>query len=145
MSHALQPQPPVHTHSAELDDASVGQLTARLGEQVSQLVRDELALAKLEATRKAKIMGLGAGMLGAGGVLALFGTAAGIAAAIIGISYALPAWLATVVVAAGLFMGAGMAALLGKVSISKAGAPVPTEAIESTKADVSAVRGAIHR
>ena len=44
---------PVQTH-ANLDDASVGELTARLTEQLSHLVRDEMALAQQEAKTKAK-------------------------------------------------------------------------------------------
>jgi hypothetical protein len=42
------------------------ELVRQLSEQVSVLVRDELKLAQLEMTRKAKQAGAGAGMLGGG-------------------------------------------------------------------------------
>jgi hypothetical protein len=48
-------------------------------------------------------------------------------------------------VAAALFVLAGLLALVGKKSVARGTPPVPTEAIESTKADVAAVRQAVHR
>jgi Putative Actinobacterial Holin-X, holin superfamily III len=49
---------------------STGELVKSLSEQVSVLVHDELKLAQLEMTQKGKQAGVGAGMLGGGGVLA---------------------------------------------------------------------------
>jgi hypothetical protein len=135
---------PVHTYSG-LDGASLGQLTARMSEQVSRLVRDELALAQLEAKQKAIRLGVGFGMFGAGGVFAHLGLAVGVAAAVLGLATVFDAWLAAVIVAAALFVLAGLLALVGKKSVARGTPPVPTEAIESTKADVAAVRQAVHR
>ena len=53
-----------------------GQLVKQLSEQVSRLVRDELKLATVEMTGKAKTAGKGAGMFGGGGVMALYGPGA---------------------------------------------------------------------
>ncbi len=58
---------------AAADSASTGELVARLSEQVSTLVKDELALARAELTEKGKRAGKGAGLLGGGTVLALYG------------------------------------------------------------------------
>jgi hypothetical protein len=135
---------PVHTYSG-LDGASLGQLTARMSEQVSRLVRDELALAQLEAKQKAIRLGVGFGMFGAGGMFAHLGLAVGVAAAVLGLATVFDAWLAAVIVAAALFVLAGLLALVGKKSVARGTPPVPTEAIESTKADVAAVRQAVHR
>jgi uncharacterized membrane protein YqjE len=129
----------------DLNDASVGQLAAQLSEQVSRLVHDELALAQLEAKRKAKRLGLGAGMFGVSGVLALFGTAVAVAAAVLGLANAVSAWLAAVIIAVVLFVGAALVALTGKKSLRQGTPPVPTEAVASTKADVAAVREAVKR
>jgi hypothetical protein len=134
----------VHTH-AHLDNASLGELTARMSEQVSRLVRDELALAQLEAKQKAKRLGIGAGMFGASGLFAVLGLGVAVAAAVLGLALVVDAWLAAVIVAAALFVLAGMVALIGKMSVSKGTPPVPTQAIESSKADVAAVRQAVHR
>ena len=136
---------PVHTYSNGLDGASLGELTARMSEQMSRLVRDELALAQLEAKAKAKRLGAGFGMFGAGGVLAHLGLAVAVAAGVLGLATVLDAWLAALIVAGALFVLAGLLALTGKKTVAHGTPPVPTEAIESTKADVAAVRQAVHR
>jgi len=135
----------VHTHPRPVDDASLGQLTARMSEQVSRLVRDELALAQLEAAQKTKRLGLGLGMFGGSGLLAFFGTGVAITAAVLGLATAVAAWLAAVIVAGALFVIAGVVALTGKKAVAAASPPVPTEAIDSAKADVAAVRQAVKR
>jgi Putative Actinobacterial Holin-X, holin superfamily III len=126
-------------------NASIGDLASRLSEQVSRLVHEELTLAQLEAKRKAKSMGLGIGMFGASGVLALLGAGAGVAAAILGIAVVLSAWLAAVIVTAGLFLIAGVIALAGKTSVKHGSPPIPADAIQSAKADLAAVRQAVKR
>ena len=84
----------VHTHPRPVDDASLGQLTARMSEQVSRLVRDELALAQLEAAQKTKRLGLGLGMFGGSGLLAFFGTGVAITAGVPGLATEGAGWLA---------------------------------------------------
>lgn len=135
----------VHTHPQPAGDASLGQLTSRMSEQVSRLVRDELALAQLEATQKTKRLGIGLGMFGGSGLLAFFGTGVAVAAAVLGLATAVAPWLAALIVAAALFVIAGVVALTGKKAVAAASPPVPTEAIDSTKADVAAVRQAVKR
>jgi hypothetical protein len=135
----------VRAHPRPAGDASLGELTARMSEQVSRLVRDELALAQLEATQKTKRLGLGIGMFGGSGLLAFFGAGVGIAAAVLGLATVLAPWLAAVIVAGALFVLAGIVALAGKKSVAAASPPVPTEAIDSTKADVAAIRQAVKR
>jgi Flp pilus assembly protein protease CpaA len=135
----------VHVHSPELAEASLGQLTARMSEQVSRLVRDELALAQVEAKQKAKRLGVGFGMFGAGGMLAFFGAAVAVAAAVLGLANVVPAWLAALIVAGGLFALGGLVALSGKKAVSEGTPPVPKQAIESSKEDVAALRQAVHR
>jgi hypothetical protein len=116
-----------------------------MSEQVSRLVRDELALAQLEAKHKAKALGLGVGMFGASGVVAFFGAGCGVAAAVLGLANVLRPWLAAVIVAAALFVVAGVLALAGRAGVKRGGAPIPTEAVESAKADVAVVRQAVRR
>src|ERR1700761_5213177 len=96
------------------DERSTGDLVKLLSEQVSVLVRDELRLAQLEMTRKGKQAGAGIGMLGSGGLVALYGVGCLLAAAIIAISGAVAAWLAALMVGAALVAVAAAAALLGK-------------------------------
>jgi Putative Actinobacterial Holin-X, holin superfamily III len=119
---------------------SAGELVKQLTEQVATLVRDELKLAQLEMTRKGKQAGLGAGLLGGGGLIALYGVGCLIACAVIGLSHVVQPWLAALIVGAALLAVAGVAALMGKGRIQQATPPVPTEAAGSVKADVEEIR-----
>lgn len=119
---------------------STGELVKSLSEQVSVLVRDELKLAQMEMTRKGKQAGVGAGMLGGGGLFAFFGAGCLIACAIIAISGVISAWLAALVVGAALLAIAAIAALLGKGRLQKAAHPVPEQAVASIKTDVDVIR-----
>jgi len=126
-------------------ERSTGELIKQMSEQVSTLVRDELKLAQLEMTRKGKQAGVGAGMLGGGGVIALYGIGCLIACAIIAISRELAPWLSALVVGAALLAVAGIAALIGKSRLQKATPPVPQEAVQSVKADVDEIKERTHR
>lgn len=123
-------------------DPSTGDLVSRLSQDVSQLVRDELRLAQLEVTGKAKTAGLGAGMFGAAGILALYGVGVLIATAVLALALAVKAWLAALIVAVVLLAAAGVAALLGKRRVAEAAPPIPERAVQSVKQDVDAVRHA---
>jgi uncharacterized membrane protein YqjE len=126
-------------------EQSTGELVKLVAEQVSVLVRDELKLAQLEMSGKAKQAGKGAGMLGGGGIVALYGVACLIACAIIAISHSLQAWLAALIVGAALLLAAGVAAALGRSHLKKATPPVPTQAVDSVKTDVAEIRERSHR
>ena len=126
-------------------DKSVGDLVRSLSEDLSSLVRDEIRLAQAEVGEKAKKAGIGIGAFGGAGVVALYALGVLIAAAVLGLATALPAWLAALIVAVVLLVIAGVAALIGKKKLSEAAPPVPTRAIASTKADVAEIKESIHR
>ena len=121
-------------------ERSTAELVKSLSEQVSVLVRDELKLAQLEMTRKGKRAGIGIGMLGGSGLVALYGLGCLIACVIIAISGVLAAWLAALIVGAVLLAVAGVAALIGKGRLQKATPPVPEETVSSVKADVEEIK-----
>lgn len=144
MSVRVEPQfDPAHPPAST--EASVGQLTSQLTEQLSRLVRDEMALAQLEAKQRAKRFGLGLGMFGFGGVCLFFGACAAITAAILALTIVVPGWLAALIVAGALMVFAGLVAVTGKKAIERGSPPVPTEAIRSVRADAAAVKDALHR
>ena len=122
------------------DGASTGELLRQLSEQTSRLVRDEVALAKAELTEKGKRAGIGAGMFGSAGVLALYGVGVLIAAAVAALALAVDTWLAALIVAVALFAVAGVLALVGKGQVKQAVPPVPERAIDSVKTDVDTVK-----
>jgi hypothetical protein len=126
-------------------DSSVGELVKHLSEQVSVLVRDELKLAQLEMTRKGKQAGVGAGLLGGGGLVALYAVGCLLACAILALGRVVEPWLAALIVGAVLLLISGVAALQGKARLSRATPPVPASAVESVKADVNEVRERAHR
>lgn len=119
---------------------STGELVKMVTEQVSVLIRDELKLAQLEMTSKGKQAALGAGMFGAGGVVAVYGVGCLVACAIIAISGVVTAWLAALIVGVALLAGAAGLALMGKGRLRKATPPVPAQAIADVKADVEEVK-----
>ena len=127
------------------EDASTPELVSRLSEQVTRLIHDELDLAKTEIAEKSKQVGLGAGLFSAAGVLALFGVGTLIAAAVLGLAEAIPAWLSALIVALVILACAGLAALLGKGRFDKGTPPVPEMAIENIKRDVAEVKEARSR
>lgn len=131
--------------TADAPNSSTAELVKQLSEQVTQLARDELRLAQLETTRKAKRAGLGIGMFGGGGLLALYGLGCLLAAAIIGLATAVTAWLAALIIGAGLLAAAGLAALLGGGQLRKATPAVPERAVGSVKADVDEIKESAHR
>jgi lipopolysaccharide export LptBFGC system permease protein LptF len=124
-------------------EQSTAELVQRASEQITLLVRDELALAKAELTEKGKHAGIGIGLFGGGGVLAFYGVGVLIATAVIALALVLPLWLSALIVAVVLFVAAGILALLGKNQVTKAVPPEPKVAIESAKADVDEVKHAI--
>jgi len=126
-------------------DASTAELVRTAAEQISRLVRDELTLARAEIAEKAKKAGAGAGLLGGSGVIALYGLAALLAAAILGLAVAMPAWLAALIVAVLLFATAGVLALVGRRELEHAKPPVPEETMRSVKRVVEDLKERVSR
>lgn len=131
--------------SVETDQRSTAELVQDLTRLVPQLAREEIELAKAELTEKAKHAGIGAGMFGAAGVVALFGVGVLLSAAVLGLATVLPGWAAALIVAGVVLAVAGILALLGKSQVSRATPPAPTMAVESTKTDIEAVKESAHR
>jgi Flp pilus assembly protein TadB len=126
-------------------DRSTADLVKLMSEQVSVLVRDELKLTQLEMTRKGKQAGTGAGMIGGGGLVALYGVACLVACVVIAIAGVISAWLAALIVGVALLAVAAVAALMGKSRLQKAVPPVPEESVARIKTDVDVIKQRTHR
>jgi uncharacterized membrane protein YqjE len=123
-------------------EPTTGELINRLTEQTTALVRSELQLAKTEMTEKAKHAGVGAGLFGGAGLIALYGVGALIATIILAlVALGLAPWLAALIVTVVLFVIAGIAALVGKKQVSQATPAAPEKTIDSVKRDVETVKG----
>jgi MFS family permease len=118
----------------------VGELIQEASQQTAALVRQEFALAQLEMKEKGKRAGLGAGLFGGAGGVALSGGAALIAAIVLVLATALEPWIAALIVAVVLFAVAGVLALTAKKQVDQATPAAPEQAIASTKRDIDEVK-----
>jgi hypothetical protein len=122
------------------DDRPVGELIQEASQQTAALVRKEFELAQLEMKAKGKRAGLGAGLFGGAGVVALYGGGALIAAIVLVLATALEPWIAALIVAVVLFAVAGVLALTGKKQVDQATPAAPEQAIASSKRDIDEVK-----
>ncbi len=120
----------------DLRAAGTGELIKQLSEHTSTLVRQEVALAKAELTEKGKQAGIGAGMFGAAGLVAVTAFFALTAAVILLLGTAMAAWVAALIVAAVYGAIAAVTGLAGKNRVQEATPPAPEQAIDSVKEDL---------
>ena len=125
------------------ESASTSELVTRAADQLSTLVRDELALAKVGLVAKGKRAGLGGGPFGAAGVLGLFGLGLVLALAVVALDLVMSLWLAVLVVAVVVFAAAGVSALIGRRALAAATPMVPDEAKAGLTADLNTVKAAV--
>lgn len=116
------------------EEPSLGELFASLARDTSNLVRQEVQLAKTEMTQKVTGLGRDAGMIGAGGAVAYAGLLTLIAAIVLGLGELIPLWLSAlivglVVVAIGYFL-----IQRGRNGLSQADL-TPRQTIETLKED----------
>ncbi|MCC5578743.1 MULTISPECIES: phage holin family protein [Microtetraspora] len=131
----------VHTKEAP----STGELVRQMSEQMSRLVRDELRLAKIELTEKGRHAGIGAGLFGGAGVIALLGGGALVATAILALALVIPAWAAALAVGGGLLFLAAVLGVVGKQQVSAATPPTPRRTMRSVRSDIGVVREGARR
>ncbi|MBG0856261.1 phage holin family protein [Streptomyces spinoverrucosus] len=124
---------------------SVGELVGQASEQLSQLVRQEVHLAKEELAEKGRRAGRGGGLLGAAGAVAYAGLLALAATGAAALSLTLPVWAAALIVTGVLFALAGLLAATGRAQLRHAAPPTPEEALGSVRADVEEIRERAHR
>jgi uncharacterized membrane protein YqjE len=125
---------------SEAADLPIGELLKRASEQTSRLVREEMRLAQLEMQQKAKHAGIGVGMLGAAGIVALLGVATLIAMFVLLLATAMDPWLAALIVAVVLLAVAGGMALAGKKEVAEAAPAKPERAIDSVHDDIDEIK-----
>ncbi|WP_042366373.1 phage holin family protein [Streptacidiphilus neutrinimicus] len=123
----------------------VAELVQRASQQMTELVRGELALAQAEMRQKGKRYGLGGGLVGGAGVVAFLMLQALVAAVIAALAVVLPVWAAALVAAAVLGVVAAVLALGGKKQVNRAGSPTPEQTIENVKADVAEIKESAQR
>ena len=125
------------------EERTLGQLVAQASDDLSGIVRAEIALAKAELRGDAKNAALGGGLFGAAGYLGLLASILLVIAAAYGLVAAgLSPWLAFLIVAVVLLVLAGILALVGKSRLGKLGPPERT--IRNAQATIQAVKPGSH-
>jgi len=116
------------------EERSLGDLFGDLSRETTNLIRQEMTLAKVELTGKAARMGKDAGILAAGGALVYAGLLALITAAIIGLAQAWAWWLSALVIGIIVVGVGGVMVLMGLKAMRQAGI-VPTQTVQTLKED----------
>jgi uncharacterized membrane protein YqjE len=120
----------------ELRDNSTGELVRQLSEQSSQLIRQELDLAKAELAEKGKRAGIGAGVLAAAAVAGMFALGALTAFLILLLDEGMNGWLAALIVTVVYAIAAAILVPIGRNRLRESMPPAPEETVESVKEDV---------
>jgi hypothetical protein len=119
-----------------LENKPLGDLFSDLATEMSNLVRQEVALAKLEVSQKAKYVGRNVGYLVVGGAVAYAALLAVIAAIIMLLDRVLPTWGASLLV--GLVVAGIAWLLIGKALYALQQTDVtPRETVETLKEDAA--------
>jgi hypothetical protein len=116
------------------EERSLGDLFSELASETGTLVRQEVALAQAEITKKATDVGKNVGYLVVGGAVAYAAALALIAALIIGLSYFIPAWASALIV--GVVVGiAAYVMISSALTALKKTNLAPRETVETLKED----------
>jgi hypothetical protein len=126
------------------EERTLGQLVAQASDDLSGIVRAEIALAKAELRTDAKNAAVGGGMFGAAGYLGLLATITLVIAAAYGLVAAgLAPWLAFLIVTVVLLLIAAVLALIGRSRVRKLKPPERT--IRNAQATIAAVKPGSHQ
>jgi hypothetical protein len=116
------------------EERSLGDLFTELASETGTLVRQEVALAQVEMTKKATKVGKNVGYLVVGGAVGYAAALTLIAALVIGLSYFIPAWAAALVV--GVIIGiAAFVMISSALTALKNTDLAPRETVETLKED----------
>jgi hypothetical protein len=99
-----------------------------------------MELARAELTVKGKQAGIGIGMFGAAGVVALYAVGALTAFLVLVLSQAMTGWLAALIVTVVYGAAAGILALTGKTHVQRGVPPTPVQTVETVKEDVQTTK-----
>lgn len=120
-------------------ERTIGQLVADATHDLEGIVKSNIELAKAEVSRGAKVMGKGAGLLGAAGFLALLGLIFLLHTLAQVIAIWLPVWAGYAIVMGVLFLVAAILGLLGKKALDKA-KPKPEAAIKEAQKTMAVIK-----
>jgi uncharacterized membrane protein YqjE len=115
---------------------SIAELVKDLSRDVSELVHQEIRLARVEMTEKSKRAGLGLGMFGGSAAFALAALGGSMGTIIILLDVVMPLWLAALITTVAYGAVAALLALRGRDELKDAGTPIPERTRDSIKEDI---------
>lgn len=121
------------------EERSLGTLFSDLAQQLGELLRQEVNLAKSEMTQKATQASKQIGYIAIGGAVAYIGLMAIIAALIIGLGHAIPMWLSALLIGV-LVAAGGYAGIQRGITELKKTNVAPQQTIDTLKEDASWIR-----
>ena len=126
-------------------DMPLPDLLRQLSSDTATLVRQEIALARVELTDKGKKAVAPAAMFAMAAVALLGAFGAFTAFFIALLALVVQLWAAALIVAVVYGIVAAFAALNGKKKLDTLGSPVPDGSVQSVKDDIDAVRAGVRR
>lgn len=115
-----------------IETKPLGELFADVGRETSELIRQEIALAKIEMRDKATQAAKDAMLIAAGGAIAYAGTLAIVVAIILALGLVIPMWASALLIGA-LVLGIGFALLQTGLKSLKRLDPAPRATLASVK------------
>jgi uncharacterized membrane protein YqjE len=117
-------------------DRPIGDLLRELGDEIATLVRQEIALAKVEIAEKTKPVVASAGMFGGTALLSLGAFGALTAFLIAAIALWIPVWASALIVTVVYGVVAFVLAQTGKKKLHEAAPLVPEQTAQTVKEDI---------
>jgi hypothetical protein len=120
----------------DLHERPLPELLKQLSQETTQLLRQEIELAKAEVSEKGRKAGVGAGLFGGAGAVGLLAAGALTACFILALSEVMHPALAALLVAVVYGAIAAVLAIQGRQKVKEAAPPVPRQTVETVKEDV---------
>jgi len=129
--------------SEETEEQPLGQLFSELSDNLQQLMRKEVELAKVEATEQAKRAGKAGAMFGATAVMGYFGLLLLFFAASFGLATVIPTGLAFLAVGLLCMVVAGLCLVQARKNVAEIRPPQQT--VQTLKQDVQVAQSSLKR
>ena len=133
----------MHRRRFRPNDLTTVQLVERLTDQVSTLVRTEIAHGLAEIRTKSTRLGVDLGISGAGALLLFLGVATLIATAVLALATVVAAWLAALIVALAVLIVGAILTVVGARRAKRDVPPAPQQTVDSIRTDVAAVKESV--
>ena len=137
-------QPPQNSASGEQENLENRSLFSLLGDVptlLSSLVRNEINLLKTELMNKAKMAGIGVGLIVVALAVIVLAVIVLIISGVFALALVMPTWLAALCVAVGLLLLAAILIVFAVVSFKKFGSPLPDRTLNNVQEDIDTVTG----